>query len=79
MTLKRSAHLRLVAVEQVVDAEAEIEQVPRRDARRVVHIVLGASAGIFSRVAPPLGDAQLVIGASRVATVLPQKKPIAAC
>jgi hypothetical protein len=31
-----------------------------------------------SRVAPP-PDEQLVIGASRVATVPPQKKPMAAC
>ena len=36
------------------------------------------SAGIFRRVAPP-PESQLVIGLSRVATVLPQKNPMAAC
>ena len=45
MTLNRSAEFRSVAVKQIVDAEAEVEQVPRRDARRVVHIVLRALGG----------------------------------
>jgi len=32
-------HLRLIAVEQVVHAEAEVHDVARRDARRVGHVV----------------------------------------
>jgi hypothetical protein len=72
------ADLPLVAVEQVVDAEAQVDQVPWRDAGRVVDIIFRARGGIFSRVAPP-PEAQFVMGASRVATVLPQKKPMAAC
>ena len=74
------AHLGLVAVEQVVDAEAEIEQMARRNSRRIGHIVFRAVRRDHD-AAWRRGSAkqQLVIGASSVANVLPQYRPIAAC
>ena len=45
MTVKRRLHLIAVAVEEVVVADAQIEQMPRRDARRVVVVVFGPRRG----------------------------------
>ena len=70
------ADLRLVAVKQVVDAEAEVDEVPWRDARRVVTSSAVSSAGMISLVAPP-PQRQLLVGVPTEATMLPQKKPMA--
>jgi hypothetical protein len=62
-----------------VEPRANIEQVVWRDARRIGVVVLGAWRGMRMRVAPNTEAVQLRIGCVRLANVLPQYKPIAAC
>ena len=44
-TLKRTRSFALARVEQVVDAQPQVEQMPRRDAGRIVDVVLGPIGG----------------------------------
>ena len=73
------ADLRPARVEQVVHTDPEVEQVARRDAGRIVDVVFGAFGGNLRAASRRRRTSQLVIGFSRVATVLPQKNPMAAC
>ena len=51
------AQLRAGRVEQIIHAEAEIEEMPRRDSRWVVHVVLGAVRGNDETLGPARGAA----------------------
>jgi hypothetical protein len=68
-------------MQQVVGAYAEIQEMPRRNSRRI-RDVIGSSFSRDPQSGCPTFDVvqvALVNGASRVANCLPHKNPIAAC
>ena len=77
------APLVAVAVEEVVVAHGDVEEIARRDARRIVIVVLGSGGGDLSRSFEPYCDAGHspvgLMGVVGVASTLPQKSPAWNC
>jgi len=69
-------------VEQVVVADCEIEEMPRRNSRRILVFILSRARGILIRVEPNAAKSRKpdgLTGAVGVACTLPQNSPDSNC